>query len=267
MPLFSSTASLPSPSLAHRLEPEFQKKYKTIARGSRQFTNSKMTSIPLDVLEGSLFEAPVPQETRRTILSRMFDVKISRADYQIKIQGWDVYFDHWYEDQCKSGERAVSISTHREVLDIIGWLKDGEDKETIREKVHLLQNEENEEDATLIEGSIDLAARLWLHLAIGDMKQSLTVGRLISWQNGPIVRRLYGSIGAPFREMPTSRPTILDPMKVPKSFNALNIEQIGGIQICWTSNLEDHLRMKDDDTKLSIFHHVSFLELHLGSNR
>ncbi|KAF8854411.1 hypothetical protein BDZ45DRAFT_597067 [Acephala macrosclerotiorum] len=54
-------------------------------------------------------------------------------------------------------------------------------------------------------------------------------------------------------------------VKLEKIFNARNLEQIGGIKIRWTSNLADHLRMRDDDTAVELFHYVSFLRCHQKS--
>jgi hypothetical protein len=51
-----------------------------------------------------------------------------------------------------------------------------------------------------------------------------------------------------------------DSIKLEKSFNALNVQRIGGIKIWWTNNLADHLRMMDDDKAVFVFHHASFLE-------
>ena len=50
--------------------------------------------------------------------------------------------------------------------------------------------------------------------------------------------------------------------KLPKAFTAANLEQIAGIKVQWTSNLADHLSLKDDDTKVMLYHQASFLELH-----
>jgi hypothetical protein len=34
----------------------------------------------------------------------------------------------------------------------------------------------------------------------------------------------------------------------------------------WTSNLADHLLMRDDDTKVILFHHACFLRKHRDGN-
>jgi hypothetical protein len=57
-------------------------------------------------------------------------------------------------------------------------------------------------------------------------------------------------------------PRLLDNehVKLEKIFSALNLGRIAGIEIQFTNNLADHLRlMGEDDKKVSIFHNASFL--------
>lgn len=49
-------------------------------------------------------------------------------------------------------------------------------------------------------------------------------------------------------------------VKLEKLFNAYNLSRIAGIEIVWTSNLSDHLRRQEDDTRVAVFHHAFFLE-------
>jgi hypothetical protein len=51
-------------------------------------------------------------------------------------------------------------------------------------------------------------------------------------------------------------------VKLGKGFNVRNLKRIAGIEIRWTSNLADHLRMREDDTAVEIFHYVSLLRFH-----
>jgi hypothetical protein len=53
-------------------------------------------------------------------------------------------------------------------------------------------------------------------------------------------------------------------VKLEKLFNAYNLSRIARIEVVWTSNLADHLRMQDDDTRVAIFQHAFFLENQLG---
>jgi hypothetical protein len=49
-------------------------------------------------------------------------------------------------------------------------------------------------------------------------------------------------------------------VKFQRICNARSIERIAGIQIVWTNNLADHLRLSDDDSKVEIYHQASFLD-------
>jgi len=52
-------------------------------------------------------------------------------------------------------------------------------------------------------------------------------------------------------------------VKLEKIFNARNLGRIAGIEIEWTKNLADHLRLIDEDRKVAIFHHATYLECQL----
>jgi hypothetical protein len=51
------------------------------------------------------------------------------------------------------------------------------------------------------------------------------------------------------------------PVRLESIFIALNLELIGDIQIVWTDNLADHLRMSEEDTKVAIYGHAQFLKM------
>ncbi|PQE11495.1 fad-type 2 protein [Rutstroemia sp. NJR-2017a BBW] len=57
-----------------------------------------------------------------------------------------------------------------------------------------------------------------------------------------------------------------DSVRLERVFSARNLERIAGIQIEWTTNLADHLRLTDEEDKISIFHYASFLECQLKSS-
>ena len=56
-------------------------------------------------------------------------------------------------------------------------------------------------------------------------------------------------------------PSSFDTVKLPQTFTAANLEKIADIRIVWTNNLADHLLLRDDDTKVMLFPHVSALYL------
>ncbi|OCL07582.1 hypothetical protein AOQ84DRAFT_408652, partial [Glonium stellatum] len=62
-------------------------------------------------------------------------------------------------------------------------------------------------------------------------------------------------------------PVLKDRVKLEKVFNALNLHRIAGIEIHWTNNLADHLRMMEDDRKVALFHYESFLHIQNKAGR
>ncbi|KAJ5404356.1 hypothetical protein N7509_004227 [Penicillium cosmopolitanum] len=53
-----------------------------------------------------------------------------------------------------------------------------------------------------------------------------------------------------------------DGIRFEKSFNLIRMVGIAGFDVELTSNLSDHLRFRDSDKTVKIFHHASFLEAH-----
>ena len=103
------------------------------------------------------------------------------------------------------------------------------------------------------ENSINLVARLMLMVRIGKVPHECSKGGYLNWEEGDLREFVYNCFAPPVTRGH-------DRIKLEKSFNALNLQRIGGIKIWWTENLADHLRMVDDDKGIFIFHHASFLE-------
>jgi hypothetical protein len=59
------------------------------------------------------------------------------------------------------------------------------------------------------------------------------------------------------------KPTLVsnDIVKLEKIFTAQNLVRIAGLDIIWTGNLADHLRLTNDDQRVHVFHHASFLQV------
>lgn len=119
----------------------------------------------------------------------------------------------------------------------------------------------------LSETIADISTSTWLMLSIGKFPGADPYDDHVLWEDG----LLYSSglhpddqdsvIGRQFPPEFSSK----DVVKLPQSFTAANLEKIGGIQIHWTNNLADHLLLRDDDTKLFLFHQVFVLQLHIAS--
>ena len=101
--------------------------------------------------------------------------------------------------------------------------------------------------------SINLAARLLLMLKFGVVKHQQVPRWYLSWTSGS----LRDFVKDHFDVSPALN---CDRLRLPKAFNAWSISAIAGIDIDFTDNLADHLLLVEDDSRVLIFHHASFLE-------
>ncbi len=206
-------------------------------------------------LDDRLSSTATSKTLRRSIIEGIFhiDSAISKTG---NAENLGYYFCDWYEEQCGAAARHISVKTHREILEVIALLQDAAlAKKDVLARIRQSDPVSPEEH---LNASIELAARLWLTISIGSLQQSLAPGNIIAWQDGPLRSTVDQNL------CPTK--VLHDQIRFPKIFNAANLERIAGIKITWTSNLADHLSFTHDDTRLNMYHQVSFLELHKPEN-
>lgn len=175
-----------------------------------------------------------------------------------QITDLDSYFKY-YGNQCNimalhDGGHFTSVKTHNDILRIAQLLKEPVRRERV--SCRFLDRKsptvpDREQDGR----SIDLAARLLLMVELGRFDHAVP---LISppigcqWSEGTI----KDHIASCFPEKPVLGH---EGVKLGTIFNAPNIERIAGIEIVWTDNLADHLRLTSNDKQVAVFHHASFL--------
>ena len=211
-------------------------------------------------LESKLLLTPTHGDLRQAILQRMFELPVTttkKPPHPGLDVGVDAYFDDCYEEQCEIAGSHASAATHIEILDIIVHLRSV--NLTRSEIIHILEGINSLADSGRLMVLIDLAARLWLMVSIGSIHRSIVPSRTVSWQEGKLKNALQGIF--------SPKSTLSERVKLPKNFTAANLERIAGLKVMWVSNLSDHLMLRDDDTKVMVFHHASFLELHKGAKR
>lgn len=147
--------------------------------------------------------------------------------------------------------------THQQVLDVITLLKSAD--QTRAEILDTLRRSSISKES-LLDNLMTLAARVWLMLAIGRFQQSLSPSQGIIWTDD-------GKLGDVLSARFSPRNDLRDQIKLPMAFTAENLERIAGIRIAWTSDLAEHLALREDDTKVVLFHQASILELHKKSQR
>jgi hypothetical protein len=87
----------------------------------------------------------------------------------------------------------------------------------------------------------------------GNLPFAYSGSRQIEW--------VTGSLKELVTERFESKPVLgHSKVKLEKIFNANNLGKIAGIEVIWTTNLADHLRLMKDDQAVAVFHHASFLK-------
>lgn len=168
----------------------------------------------------------------------------------------DAYW-RFYVKECEralhDGGRHVLARTHQDLVDITKLLQERHSRDHIRDQLRSKLTKTHENENELVDRAIDLAATLLLMIDCTNIEYGFNGSQQLEWKAGSLERCLQTHFGTN---------TVLghQGVKLPRIFNAKNLECIAGIIITPTANLLDHLRLTDDDTRLYIFHHVSYLK-------
>lgn len=207
-------------------------------------------------LDSSLLDLPLPQLTKTTIASecwasRYQDPRLNSVDFDL--QSFWTYYNKECARALHNGGRYVALRSHRDVVDCIRKLKSGmlrhDIKEELREKLTALHDNEDE----MLDNSIDLAASLLLMISFCSFAYGFSGRSHLRWSHGS----LESFVSAYFD--PGAAQLAKENVKMEKIFTARNLCRIAGLDIVWTDNLVDHLRLTDDDRRVHVFHHASFL--------
>jgi hypothetical protein len=191
--------------------------------------------------------------SKQVILSTFFDYDITRQQAQgHKFE--DSYFNYYHHSLKSSG---LDSSSQKEILDLVKLLKCPETTRALLE-THL-EKEFSSDDSGESHDLLNLAVRLLLMIPIGPFifpGRGITVSgeTYLPWTDGTITDFVNTHFSPQI--------TIKERVRLEKGFNARNVKRIARIKIKWTCNLADHLRMREDDTVVEIFHNVSFLRFH-----
>ena len=174
------------------------------------------------------------------------------------ISGTDDTYLEYYSEQCKLAlhdrGKHISVRKHQDIIDIVRLLRDSHTRESIKREIRSLSIVQDTVDENeVLDGSIDLVARLLVMIEIGSLQYGVSCQKRLIWKAGS----LQDFIAAQFEP---SRLLGKETVKLEKTFNACNLERIAGMQIVWTSNLVEHLRIIGDDNRVAIFHHATFLK-------
>lgn len=190
---------------------------------------------------------------------RLLQQKLSNTQYlfngepkgKLSHEGYiDYYKRQWSGFAPYAGRQFAATSSPQDIAHLIQNILNANTYEKLME---MMESTNTEKEAR--ERSIDLAARLIVMVSLGGVKNQVSPRRSPRWEGG-----LLGDF---IRGLFNSNITLsCKQTRLPKSFDAWSISNVAGIEIVFTDNLVDHLRLVEDDTRLLIFHHASFLEYH-----
>ncbi|KAK1765424.1 hypothetical protein QBC33DRAFT_544269 [Phialemonium atrogriseum] len=189
-------------------------------------------------------------KTKEAIASSFWDTPASEITPSL-----DYYFKY-YVKQCElialhEGGSHTSLVEQKDITEIVALLRAHHTRDDIRKKIARLTSVSTSNGTQ--DYSIDLAARLLLMIEVGNLPWAYSGFRQLEWDKGS----LRDFITQYFEETPVLGH---DNIKLEKIFNARRLGTIAGMEIIWTSNLADHLRLMKDDKAVAVFHHASFLK-------
>lgn len=180
-----------------------------------------------------------------------------RPNELIKLEDYAPYFKY-YEETCsnlhvgiQSTADTLAVHTHEELLLIVKLLwahqESGSEKTRVSLRDSLRAECFNEESDERINGSIDLALRLWLTMNIGK-ENSLVPSRGVPWNDVSCLSSFAGHRFKAF-DADDSRARIV----LGRDLSAVKLYAISGITITWTGILDDHLFYIKDKKTVKVY--------------
>jgi hypothetical protein len=229
-------------------------------QGTQNTSSQRMSDLnKQEPLHCMLLPTPPDSSVKCSIVQSYWGGSTSAVSTDVEAGTYDALFEHYFQ-QCSlallNNGQHVFARRHQDLSRIVGLFKEGLDRQIIFEKLQeSLKLSRGEADDEIVNGTIDLAARLFTMMNVGELPHGITGSSEMTWSDGSM---------QDFLDQYFSQPPVLssENMKLEKLFNARNLKRVAGIRIKWTSNLAEHLCMVDDDEKVAVFHHAAFLRLH-----
>ncbi|KAM3080669.1 hypothetical protein ACMFMG_005604 [Clarireedia jacksonii] len=213
-----------------------------------------------DSLDSWMHLTPISVDTKCEILNNLWNLHLDPEQFYTSDLDYDIYFAYYteqYNDALHDGGRHISLRTHRDIIDIAGYIKTSTSRENIVRILHLkLPTPLPPDHEELVNASIDLTVRLLLMMNFGCLQYGFTGRKQLLWMEESLGKNVDEYFSA-------SSGSSQERTRLERVFNAYNLERIAGIQIEWTMNLADHLQLIDEENKVFIFYYASFLECQL----
>ncbi|KAI9150681.1 hypothetical protein HJFPF1_10457 [Paramyrothecium foliicola] len=175
----------------------------------------------------------------------------------------DAYWT-FYARECSralhNGGRHVALRNHSDVVECAQKLRAGLSREDLKDLLRPRLSSFHANEDEMLDNSIDLAATLLLMTSFCSYAYGFSGRSQLNWDGNLPLKDFMAASFEPGHAFSDTG------VKLEKIFTATNLQRIAGLDIVWTDNLVDHLRLTDDDSRVHVFHHASFLETQKQSN-
>jgi hypothetical protein len=216
---------------------------------------------------------PASLHMKSQLLSKLWSKEISKDAILTRAVDADAYLEYYIEQcdiylieqKCWSlpkNDVKLFMATHQDIIDmaekVVSGHKDRQDiiKEMMQHPVsqHTVDGGplENCQCDEVLGTTIDWAARLVTMLEIGRLQSAHQSPQHPTWDQQSL-KDYIASVFVPGR-------LDIGHVRLEESFNVQSLQRLANLEIEWTNDLMSHLSLRNDDKKVLIFHHVSFLE-------
>ena len=209
-----------------------------------------------DILDQPLDKA-VPRTSRAPVAEQLWDIHSTPFIFPSQPSLDHFYEEHfsekgYYTRQCRLFNQlpsALSVDTHTHIADVARLLRKNLHRKDLLEQMCATLGPDEQAKH---QKSINLVIRLVLMMKVGNVEQD-PFGGSVDWESGTLREFVQSCFGQPSR-------LSHERMKLEKTFNGRNLERVAGIELKWTDNLLDHLKLKSDDRVVLVFGHAAFLK-------
>ena len=242
-------------------------------------------SIPESILNQSLLPTTLSPPLKTAISTHLWcgswrKVPPSSIGYS-QARPLDAYWAY-YTKECTNAlhnsGRHIASRTHADVASCASQIRLGATREQVKGSLRrklTAHTHPNEEE--MLENAVDLATSLLTMIRFGgyyEMYGFSGWGSRLCWgscENGSSSSGVgdseKGVSSTSLREFLASHfarennQLGRESVKLERIFKGCNLERVAGLEIVWTDNLADHLRLVDDDRKVNVFYCAEWLEV------
>jgi len=237
-------------------------------RNHRTMTGRK-TSLAVPIRE-----IPASLHMKSQLLSKLWGKDVSENAIRTGAVDADAYLDY-YVQQCdiflveqkrwllSENDKALLMATHQDIVDVAEKVISGQlDRQgVVKEIVSHRASQLTADDSTskhseqrdgVVMTAVDWAVRLVTMLEIGQLQSVFQSREPPTWKHQSLKDYLAG-VFVPGRP-------VIGHVRLEESFNVQSLQKLANLEIEWTNDLMSHLSLIDDDKKVLVFHHVTFLE-------